>query len=220
MAAANIPDNPPAIKCYLHSRKANFPLIPPTRSTENAAGYHIYCLRPMTLKAMSFNNCDFAIGLKIPDGYYGQLALRSTYAKQGLILQGGVIDSDYRNSIGAYVTNIQTRDFAFAAQDSFVQIIILKYAALPVQIWGPRDFESQDLREAMNYRTFCKPLPSNTSRLIKPNEDITRPSNYAPRHASQRPRHGNKVNGPSATITRPQATLQTVDHVETCNHCQ
>jgi dUTPase len=38
---------------------------------------------------------DTSLAMAIPAGYYGQLQLRSSIAKQGLTIKGGVIDADY-----------------------------------------------------------------------------------------------------------------------------
>jgi dUTP pyrophosphatase len=55
---------------------------------------------------------DTGIAIEIPDGYYGQILTRSSCAKIGLVVLGGVIDSGYRGEIKIIVHALNINDFA------------------------------------------------------------------------------------------------------------
>lgn len=54
---------------------------------------------------------DTGIALEIPYGYYGQILTRSSCAKIGLVVLGGVIDSGYRGEIKIIVHAPNIADF-------------------------------------------------------------------------------------------------------------
>ena len=62
----------------------------PHRATEGAAGYDIAASRPMTIEPGEIKMIPTSLAMEI------QLASRSSLAKQGFNVTGGIIDSDYR----------------------------------------------------------------------------------------------------------------------------
>lgn len=69
---------------------------------------------------------DLGIRAAIPNGYYGQLTLRSSAGKKGLTIPNGVgiIDSGYRGNIKLLVTAL-TEPALVAAGERICQLIIL-----------------------------------------------------------------------------------------------
>lgn len=69
---------------------------------------------------------DLGLRVAIPDGYYGQLTLRSSAGKKGLALPNGVgiVDSGYRGSIKLLVTAL-AEPVLIAAEERVCQLIIL-----------------------------------------------------------------------------------------------
>lgn len=69
---------------------------------------------------------DLGVRVAIPDGYYGQLTLRSSAGKKGLMIPHGVgvIDSGYRGNLKVLVTAL-TEPVVVAAMDRICQLIIL-----------------------------------------------------------------------------------------------
>ena len=80
----------------------------PTRAHATDAGLDLYvpegqgCL----VRSGAVYTIDLGIRVAIPDGYYGQLTLRSSAGKKGLIIPNGVgiIDSDYRGTLKLLVS--------------------------------------------------------------------------------------------------------------------
>ena len=74
----------------------------PVRSTVGSAGYDFECAENITIPPHAIVLIPTGIKCQIDDGYYLQLALRSsTPKKKGLMLANGVgiIDSDYYNNL-------------------------------------------------------------------------------------------------------------------------
>lgn len=73
----------------------------PTRATAGSAGYDFECADSITILPYSIALIPTGIKCQIDDGYYLQLALRSsTPKKKGLMLANGIgiIDADYYNN--------------------------------------------------------------------------------------------------------------------------
>lgn len=80
----------------------------PTRAHATDAGLDLYipegqaCL----IRSGAVYTIDLGIRVAIPDGYYGQLTLRSSAGKKGLTIPNGVgiIDSEYRGNLKLLVS--------------------------------------------------------------------------------------------------------------------
>lgn len=114
-------------------KTANVP--DPARAHGTDAGLDLYvpegqgCLvRPGAVYTI-----DLGVRVAIPDGYYGQLTLRSSAGKKGLTIPNGVgvIDSGYRGNVKLLVTAL-TEPVFIAAGERTAQLIILQ---LPAATW-------------------------------------------------------------------------------------
>ena len=78
---------------------------------------------------------DLGIRVAIPDGYYGQLTLRSSAGKKGLTTPNGVgiIDSGYRGNVKLLVTAL-AEPVLVAAEERICQLIILPLPPTDVEI--------------------------------------------------------------------------------------
>lgn len=100
----------------------------PTRAHATDAGLDLYvpegqgCL----IRSGAVYTVDLGIRVAIPDGYYGQLTLRSSAGKKGLSMPHGVgvIDAGYRGNIKAIVTAL-AEPVLVAAGERICQLIIL-----------------------------------------------------------------------------------------------
>ena len=90
-----------------------------------AAGHDMYALRDGTIPAQRQMLVDTGIAIGLPKGTYGRLAARSGLAsKQGIIVGGGVIDSDYTGEVKVILRNHSDIDYKFKAGDRIVQLIV------------------------------------------------------------------------------------------------
>ena len=105
----------------------------PTRAHATDAGLDLYvpegqgCLvRPGAVYTI-----DLGVRVAVPNGYYGQLTLRSSAGKKGLIIPNsvGIIDSGYRGSLKLLVSSL-AEPVMIATGERICQLIILPLPAV------------------------------------------------------------------------------------------
>ena len=120
----------------------------PKKGTYSSAGYDLYSdidieINPNESKVISTGIC-----LEIPNGYYGRIADRSSYAKKNLRIGGGVIDSDYRGPIGIIMFNHSNDVLKILCGDKVAQIIIEK---CPEVIYIEENVLTETVRGSMGF---------------------------------------------------------------------
>ncbi|KAL0589024.1 Golgin subfamily A member 2, partial [Plecturocebus cupreus] len=113
--------------------------IQPWNATKLAAGYDWFNYTTIKLDSKTQNIIPTGIGLKIPPGYYGQLAARSSLAQRGMTILGGIIDADYYGEIKILCYNIGDEDIILPKGHRVAQLLIipiLQHATWEVQ-WFP-----------------------------------------------------------------------------------
>ena len=109
----------------------------PTRAHATDAGLDLYvpegqaCLvRPGAVYTI-----DLGIRVAIPDGYYGELTLRSSAGKKGLAIPNavGIIDPGYRGSLKLLVSAL-AEPALVAAGERVCQLVILPRPAVDVEV--------------------------------------------------------------------------------------
>lgn len=108
----------------------------PTRAHDTDAGLDLHvpegqgCL----VRAGGVYTIDLGIRIAIPDGYYGQLTLRSSAGKKGLIIPNatGIIDSGYRGNVKLLVSAL-AEPVLVTAGERICQLIILPLPAVEVE---------------------------------------------------------------------------------------
>lgn len=110
-------------------------VLDPTRAHDTDAGLDLYVPEGQTCLARrgAVYTIDLGIRVAIPDGYYGQLTLRSSAGKKGLTMPhgAGIIDSGYRGNLKVLVAAL-TEPVLIAARDRICQLIILPLPAVEV----------------------------------------------------------------------------------------
>lgn len=109
----------------------------PTRAHTTDAGLDLYvpegqgCL----VRRGAVYTIDLGIRVAIPDGYYGQLTLRSSAGEKGLIIPNGVgiIDSGYRGSLKLLVSAL-AEPVLIATGERVCQLVILPSAPVDVEV--------------------------------------------------------------------------------------
>lgn len=108
-------------------------VLSPTRAHDTDAGLDLYVPEGQSCLVRPGAVCTIDLGIRvaIPDGYYGQLTLRSSAGKKGLTIPNsvGIIDSGYRGSLKLLVTAI-AEPVQVAAGGSVCQLIILPLPAV------------------------------------------------------------------------------------------
>lgn len=108
----------------------------PTRAHDTDAGLDLHIPEGQTclVRRGAVYTIDLGVRVAIPDGYYGQLTLRSSAGKKGLVLPNGVgiIDSGYRGNLKVLVASL-AEPVLVAARDRICQLIILPQPTVEVQ---------------------------------------------------------------------------------------
>jgi len=99
----------------------------PTRAHATDAGLDLYVPegQGVLVRPGAVYTIDLGVRVAIPDGFYGQLALRSSAGKRGLTIPHGVgvIDSGYRGPLKVLVAAI-TEPVQIATGESICQLLI------------------------------------------------------------------------------------------------
>lgn len=100
----------------------------PSRRTTGAGGFDLILPDPVFLKSGEATEVPLDIGVNLVQPFIGLLKERSSAAKKGICVLGGVIDSDYRGYIKLILLNISTEDHWFDRGTSIVQLLIVPSA--------------------------------------------------------------------------------------------
>lgn len=103
----------------------------PTRGHEGDAAYDLYAPKDIIVKNGQTLRLPMGIALQMPDflnekmGIYAQITDRSSMAKKGIHVHGGVIDSNYRGEISVVLQNHNGDDYEIKKGDRIAQIIFV-----------------------------------------------------------------------------------------------
>eukprot|EP00188_Purpureofilum_apyrenoidigerum_P004215 Plantae.Rhodophyta-Purpureofilum_apyrenoidigerum.ctg46445.p1 GENE.Plantae.Rhodophyta-Purpureofilum_apyrenoidigerum.ctg46445~~Plantae.Rhodophyta-Purpureofilum_apyrenoidigerum.ctg46445.p1 ORF type:complete len:183 (+),score=24.70 Plantae.Rhodophyta-Purpureofilum_apyrenoidigerum.ctg46445:31-549(+) len=115
----------------------------PRRATEESAGYDLFSAEDAEVQPGHRKLVATGIALCIPAGCYGRVAPRSGLAvRHGIHVGAGVIDADYRGSVGILLFNFGQKVFCVRTGDRIAQLIIEKIAL-------PEVIETDDLESSV-----------------------------------------------------------------------
>jgi dUTP pyrophosphatase len=108
----------------------------PARAHDTDAGLdlHVPEGQGLLVRPGAVYTVDLGIRVAIPDGYYGQLALRSSAGKKGLTIPNGIgiIDSGYRGNLKLLVAAL-AEPVLVAAGERICQLVILPLPHVDVE---------------------------------------------------------------------------------------
>lgn len=108
----------------------------PVRAHDTDAGLDLYVPEGQTclVRRGAVYTIDLGVRIAIPDGYYGQLALRSSAGLKGLTIPNGVgiIDSGYRGNLKVAVATLG-EPVLIAARDRICQLVIHKLPTIELE---------------------------------------------------------------------------------------
>jgi len=97
----------------------------PTRGSPSAAGWDLYASESCVIPAFGKGLIKTDLAVAVPYGYYGRVAPRSGMAwKKHTDIGAGVIDSDYRGSVGIVMFNHGETELVIEKKDRVAQLII------------------------------------------------------------------------------------------------
>jgi len=98
------------------------------------AGFNLFSTAKVRINTNSVQTVATGISLEIPRDYYGILQARSGFASQtGGIINGGIIDPNYRGEILLIVNNPTEAIIDISVGQSIAQIIILPILDIELQ---------------------------------------------------------------------------------------
>lgn len=104
--------------------KRNENVCSPIRVTDGSIGLDLFPLTNATLQPHEVRILDTGLTFIIPDGYYIRLASKSSLASKGLVIEGGVVDPDYKGETKVIVHNISTKPKVITKDKPIAQAIV------------------------------------------------------------------------------------------------
>lgn len=96
----------------------------PIYKTTQAAGFDIYSIEEVLLKANSTAKISTGFALEIPHGFYLRIEDRSGMAAKGIHKIGGIVDSDYRGEVFVVLHNTTNQDYQIEKHDRIAQGVV------------------------------------------------------------------------------------------------
>lgn len=111
-------------------------VLEPTRAHDTDAGLDLYIPEGQgrLIRPGAVYTIDLGVRIAIPDGHYGQLALRSSASRKGLTIPNGVgiIDSGYRGNLKLLVAAL-AEPVLIAAGERICQLVILPLPSVDIE---------------------------------------------------------------------------------------
>jgi dUTP pyrophosphatase len=117
----------------------------PQYQTEGAAGLDLYCSEKIIIPVKGREWVKTGVSVVLPPGTYGEIVDRSSYARKGIDVGAGTIDTDYRGNIGVLVINNTGQPLAIQKGERFAQMIVKEYVKVNVEVVG----EDEELEETV-----------------------------------------------------------------------
>lgn len=99
----------------------------PTKVTQDAAGFDLFASETVRINPRETRTIDTGLGIAIPEGYYGKIESKSSFALRGLAVLGGIIDSDYRGPMMIIMHNLSEHKVEILAGSKAAQLVIQPY---------------------------------------------------------------------------------------------
>ena len=117
----------------------------PGYATSGSAGFDICISEDVSIRPRTTILAPTGLKMIIPEGYEGQLRLRSSMSKLGLIIPNspGTIDSDYRGEVKIALRNLQPWDsIDLKAGTRVAQIIISEIPKIHFEFLDEEEFQT------------------------------------------------------------------------------
>jgi dUTP pyrophosphatase len=97
----------------------------PARAHASDAGLDLSTIETATLAPGEGKMLQTGLSFAIPTGFVGMIADRSSLAKRGLKVAGGIIDASYRGEVRVVLWNLSREVQEIAAGDRVAQLLLL-----------------------------------------------------------------------------------------------
>lgn len=117
--------------------------LKPTKAHASDAGYDLYCIEKVLLKAGEVTCVDTHVRILIPEGFVGLILPRSGLSSYGVSVSTGVIDAGYTGKLKVAMSCL-TGTFELNAGSRVAQIVLMPLANFQL--------EESDLSVCSTYR--------------------------------------------------------------------
>jgi len=112
----------------LHVKRAGAHASLPVRGSRHAAGLDLHAAldAPVVVEPGSRALISTGLSMAFPEGSYGEIKSRSGLAlRHGVVVQGGIIDGDYRGVVQVLLFNLGSAPFEVKNGDRIAQMLVL-----------------------------------------------------------------------------------------------
>jgi len=121
----------------LYVERVSAEAVLPTRAHAGDAGLDLYALETFTLAPQEGRVSRTGIAVALAEGTVGMICDRSSMAKRGVKIAGGIVDAGYRGEIHVVLWNLSQAPVQVLAGDRVAQMLVV-----PIQTPAPRAVES------------------------------------------------------------------------------
>ena len=98
----------------------------PVKATEGSVGYDVFAYNDKIIPKRSVRRICVGIRIEMQPGLFAEFKSRSSYVLKNLVVEGGVIDSDYRGLLYVCLRNHNDEDYLVRTNDKIAQLIFYK----------------------------------------------------------------------------------------------
>lgn len=115
--------------------------VMPVRGTSRSCGFDLYSSYSVSIPAGQRIFVDTGCGVLLPTGHFGHIMPRSGLSKNsGISVLGGVIDEDYRGTLGVILLNTSAYTVDIPKEKAIAQLVIIKNNMEPAMQISPKQF--------------------------------------------------------------------------------
>lgn len=92
------------------------------------AGFDLVVRTDTTIPAHAIDAIQLDLFLAIPDGHVGMICGRSSMARRGIDVLGGIVDASYRGRVTVVLVNLTDRPCILDEGDRIAQLLIIPIA--------------------------------------------------------------------------------------------
>lgn len=141
----------------------------PDQAYEHDAGFDLYSTFDKMFSSCETSGMNIHVCIEIPIGYVGMICTRSSDAKSGLFVVGGIIDSGYRGEIIVLLHYSGNGSIHIRKGDKIAQLLIVKLLtrdeAFNIDLKGRIKNEFEEIHESI--KTRAKRLEKNDENKFK-----------------------------------------------------
>jgi len=110
----------------LHVNRLNMFSTLPRRATHGAAGFDMFSKHNVVLMPGVQTVISTGLQIFVHPSCYGKIESRSSLAVQGVLVLGGVIDSDYQGEVEVILMNASLVPVTILAGEAYCQLVLIQ----------------------------------------------------------------------------------------------